>query len=107
MESSLDLLPMQSLREAAECLKTLGHPVRLRIAEILMQGEFPVHQIAELCELPPHQTSEHLRLLQSHGLLNSERHGRAVHYGIADSRLPQLLDCIRSACPRHENETDG
>ena len=106
MEGSLNLLPMQSLREAAECLRTLGHPVRLRIAEILMQGEFPVHQIAELCELTPHQTSEHLRLLQSHGLLNSQRHGRAVHYGIADSRLPRLLECIRTACECDQDETD-
>ena len=98
MEESLDLLPLDLLRDAAECLKLLAHPVRLRIVDILMQGEFPVNQIAQLCQLPPHQTSEHLRLLQHHGLLISRRAGRIVYYAIADPRLPKLLDCIRTAC---------
>lgn len=97
MQKSLDLTPLEWLDDAAECLKVLGHPIRLRIVEILMQGEFAVHQIAELCGLPPHQTCEHLRILKSHGLLKSSRQGRSVYYEIADPRLPHLLDCIRAA----------
>ena len=98
MAQSLDLLTMELLTDAAECLKVLGHPVRLRIVDILMQGEFPVHEIARLCELPPHQACEHLRILKNHGLLSSSRRGRAVYYAIADPRLPRLLNCIRAAC---------
>jgi ArsR family transcriptional regulator, zinc-responsive transcriptional repressor len=98
MRTDLKLLPLTSLDAAAECLKALGHPLRLRIVEILQQGEFPVHEIAELCGLPPHQACEHLRLLKAHGLLSSHRRGRAVIYEIADPRLPRLMDCIRSAC---------
>ena len=99
MQKSLDLLPLESLQDAAECLKVLGHPVRIRMVEILMQGEFPVHEIADLCQLPPHQACEHLRILKSHGLLKSNRRGRSVYYEIADPRLPRLLACIRAACP--------
>jgi DNA-binding transcriptional ArsR family regulator len=66
--------------------------------QILMQGGFPVHEVAELCRVPPHQACEHLRLLKAHGLLKSNRKGRAVYYEIADPRLPRLLDCIRAAC---------
>ncbi|NQT14519.1 MAG: winged helix-turn-helix transcriptional regulator [Planctomycetes bacterium] len=98
METSLDLSPLESLEEAAECLKVLGHPIRLRMVEILMQGEFPVREMAELCQLPPHQACEHLRILKSHGLLTSQRRGRSVYYQIADARLPRLLNCIRTAC---------
>lgn len=98
MQKSLDLMPLQSLQNAADCLKVLGHPIRIRMVEILMQGEFPVHEIAELCQLPPHQACEHLRILKSHGLLKSSRRGRAVYYEIADPRLPRLLGCIRAAC---------
>lgn len=94
----LELLPVEFLEGAAECLKVMSHPVRLRIVDILMQGKFPVHEIAELCDLPPHQTSEHLRLLKGHGLLDSERDGRTVYYKIANPRLPGLLNCIRSTC---------
>ena len=98
METSLELLPWEMLQGAAECLKVLAHPTRLRMVDLLMQGEFPVHRIAELCALPPHQTCEHLRLLKGHGLLSSQRRGRTVYYAIADPRLPQLLNCIRAVC---------
>ncbi|MFH1920207.1 MAG: metalloregulator ArsR/SmtB family transcription factor [Planctomycetota bacterium] len=98
MENRLELTPLEPLGEAAECLKVLGHPARLRMVEILMQGRFPVREIAELCELPPHQTCEHLRMLKGHGLLGSHRRGREVFYEIADPRLPQLIQCIRTAC---------
>ena len=92
------LLPMDLLEGATECLKVMAHPVRLRIVDILMQGKFPVHEIARLCELPTHQTSEHLRLLQGRGLLASQCRGRAVYYRVANPRLPALLACIRSTC---------
>ena len=98
MPNTPSLLSLDFLEEAAECLKMLGHPMRLRIVDILMQGEFPVGRIAEMCELPPHQTSEHLRLLKGHGMLSAKRRGRAVYYAVADPRLPQLLQCIRTAC---------
>jgi DNA-binding transcriptional ArsR family regulator len=102
MQKPLDLLPLDLLRDAAECLKVLAHPLRLRMVNILMQGEFPVHEVARLCELPPHQTCEHLRTLKGHGLLASDRRGRSVYYAIADPRLPRLLECIRAACECNE-----
>jgi DNA-binding transcriptional ArsR family regulator len=99
MASKPVLLPMSVLEGATECLKAMAHPVRLRIVDILMQAELPVHEIAALCELPTHQASEHLRLLQGRGLLASQRRGRAVYYRIASPRLPALLKCIRKTCP--------
>ena len=97
MAEKTELLSIEFLEEAAECLKVMAHPVRLRIVDILMQGRFPVHEIAAMCDLPPHQTSEHLRLLKGHGLLSSERDGRTVYYQIANPRLPRLLDCVRAS----------
>ena len=92
------LLPAETLDYAAECLKVMAHPVRLRIVDILMQGRYPVGQIAEWCDLPPHQVSEHLRLLKGQGLLDSDRQGRTVYYRIVSPRLPGLLNCIRNTC---------
>ena len=99
MPKDNELMPMDVCRRAAECLKTMAHPVRLRIVEILMRGEYPVCEIAEMCELSPNQTCEHLRLLQGHGFLDSERRGRAVYYKIVNPRLSSLVHCIRSTCP--------
>lgn len=93
-----ELLGWEVLEPAAECMRVMAHPVRLRIVDVLMQARLPVHEIAALCGLPPHQTTEHLRLLRGQGLLESEREGRTVYYRIADPRLPGLLGCIRKSC---------
>lgn len=97
-DKSIDFLPDELLEKAAECLKVMAHPIRLRIANILMQGEYAVHEIADLCNTSANQTCEHLRLLKGHGLLNSQRRGRTVYYEIASPQLPGLIDCIRNNC---------
>lgn len=94
----VDMLPMDALESAAACLKVMAHPVRLRIVDILMQGEFPVREISEMCEVKQHQACEHLRLMQSCGLLRSERRGQMVYYRIASPQLPALLGCVRQHC---------
>ena len=101
-----ELIPLLPLAAAAECLKVMAHPVRLRIVDILMQGEYPVHEIAEMCGLPPHQTSEHLRLMKGHGFLDAVRNSRIVYYRIANPRLPRLLDCLRATCSAGETKPE-
>ncbi|MFA5863578.1 MAG: metalloregulator ArsR/SmtB family transcription factor [Phycisphaerae bacterium] len=98
MAGKLSLLSIDVLNGAAECLKVMAHPVRLRIVDVLMQKEFPVHEIARLCETSPDQTCEHLRLMKGRGLLTSERRGRRVYYKIASSNLPGLIECLRKNC---------
>ena len=93
-----DLLSIDFVEDAAEYLKVMAHPARLRMVDILLQGEYPVHRIAELCDLQPHQACEHLRLLKGHGLLDSERRGRTVYYRVTHPRLPKLLKCLRASC---------
>jgi DNA-binding transcriptional ArsR family regulator len=92
------LLPDQVLEDAAECLKVMAHPVRLRIVNILMLGEFAVHEIAALSKTTANQTCEHLRLLKGHGLLTSVRKGRTVYYRITAPQLPGLIECIQKNC---------
>lgn len=94
----MERLSDELLERAAECLRVLGHPMRIRMVELLVESRLPVHELAERCNLPPHQACEHLRLMRSHGLLASHRAGRAVYYEIADPRLPRLLNCIRASC---------
>lgn len=94
----LDLLPLEMLENAADCLKVMAHPVRLRIVNVLMQGEFPVHEIADLCETTPNQACEHLRLLRGQDFLTSQRRGKTVFYKIKSPQLPSLLKCISKNC---------
>jgi ArsR family transcriptional regulator, zinc-responsive transcriptional repressor len=85
---------VQSFAQAAECLKTLAHPVRLRIVQLLLHGQYTVGELAADCEIPDNVASEHLRLLQRCGFLLSERDGRRVFYQIAEPHLEKLMACI-------------
>lgn len=90
-------LDLNALSQAAECLKTLAHPHRLQIVQILMSGDrITVTELAESCELSQPTMSEHLRLMQRCGFLSSEREGRTVYYKISESHLYDIMKCIQS-----------
>lgn len=103
-EKELDLIPDEVLTNVAACLKVMAHPLRLRIIDILMHGDFAVYEIASICGLKHHQACEHLRHMQSCGFLKSERKGRLVYYSIAFEQLPALMHCIRTACMKPVSE---
>lgn len=87
---------VQLFAQAAECLKTLAHPVRLRMVQLLLHGQYTVGQLAEDCSVPDNVASEHLRLMQRCGFLTSERDGRQVFYQIAEPHLANILACVES-----------
>ncbi len=82
--------------DAAECLKTLAHPVRLRFVQLLLHGRYTVGELAADCGIQDNVGSEHLRLLQRCGFLTSQRDGRRVYYSVAEPHLQQLLACLES-----------
>ncbi len=86
----------QAFVQAAECLKTLAHPVRLRIVQLLLHGRYTVGELAEDCDIPDNVASEHLRLMQRCGLFTSEREGRKVFYQVAEPHLADIMNCIES-----------
>jgi ArsR family transcriptional regulator, zinc-responsive transcriptional repressor len=90
------LLPLDRLSQAAECLRTLAHPHRLRMVQMILTGRYTVGELAEACEIPSHMASEHLRLMQRCGFLASEKEGRCAYYRIAEPHLAQILACIEA-----------
>jgi len=86
----------QAFTEAAECLRTLAHPVRLRIVQLLLHGRYTVGELADDCGVPDNVASEHLRLMQRCGFLASEREGRRVYYIVAEPHLQDIMNCVQS-----------
>ena len=82
--------------QAAECLKTLAHPVRLRMVQLLLNGRYTVGELAKDCEVPDNVASEHLRLMQRCGFFTSEREGRKVYYQVAEPHLQDIMSCIEA-----------
>ena len=88
------LIGFDHLRQAAECLRTLAHPVRLRMVQLMLQGEHTVGELAEACEIPSHMASEHLRMMQHCGLLARRQDGRRIYYQVVEPTLSQIMGCI-------------
>lgn len=82
--------------QAAECLRTLAHPVRLRMVQLLLHGRYTVGEIAEDCGVPNNVASDHLRLMQRCGFFSSEREGRRVYYKVAEAHLGNIMECIEN-----------
>ena len=90
------LTPLPALARAAECLRTLAHPHRLRMVQMLLRDRYTVGELAEACGIPSHMASEHLRLMQRCGFLSNEKQGRKAFYRIAEMHLAGILACIES-----------
>lgn len=95
--TSLDALGM-----AAECLKTLAHPHRLRMVQMLLQGRYTVGELAEACGIPSHMASEHLRLMQRTGFLGSQKEGRKTYYEVIEPHLEHIMLCVEGRFGKHE-----
>jgi ArsR family transcriptional regulator len=81
---------------AAEMLKLMGHPVRLRIVELLEQhGELPAGSFHELLDEPQPTVSQHLNKMRTLGLLAARREAGQVLYSVAQIQLFKLLGCVR------------
>jgi len=88
------VLTFGDFAEAAECLRTIAHPVRLRILQLVAKKAQSVGDLAQACDIRSHETSGHLRLLKDRGLLDSERRGRNVYYRLSEPAVRGILRCV-------------
>ena len=93
-EAKISLTSLESLEQAAECLRVLAHPHRLRVIQMLLQADFTVGELADACEINSAMMSDHLRLMKRCGFLECERDGRRKFYRVADDHLTEILACI-------------
>lgn len=83
------------LSKAADVIKVLGHADRLRILEVLEDGETAVGDIQECLRLPQAIVSQHLAKMRGWGIVDSRRDGNRVYYRIIEPKVRHVLDCIR------------
>lgn len=84
------------LRRAAEIIKLLGHPERLKIVEVLEAGEATVSQIQEKVGLPQAIVSQHLAKLRGADVVEARREGVRVYYHLTEAKVHHILHCIRT-----------
>lgn len=90
------LTELSALTQAAECLRALAHPHRLRMVQMLLAARYTVGELAQACGIASHMASEHLRLMQHCGLLSQEKDGRKVYYRAAEPHLANIMACVEA-----------
>ena len=82
-------------RFKAELFKTLGHPLRIRVLELLRKGEVSVRDLLRELRVEPSSASQQLGVLRSRGIVESRRSGATVLYRVRDPLTIELLDVGR------------
>ena len=82
-------------RVKAEFFRLLSHPARVRIIELLRDGERTVGDLQAALGLDSSGTSQHLGAMRRQGLLESRREGTSVYYRVADERVFELLEVAK------------
>ena len=86
------------VKDTAQVLKCLGHPLRLLILDHLERhGEQTVTEVHEALEMEQATASQHLNLLRDKGVLARRKEGVYVFYRIDDDRALKVLSCIRGS----------
>ena len=76
----------------ARFFRGLGDPTRIRILELLLEGERSVSELVGVLGSPQGRVSSHLSCLRWCGFVEAARRGRNVYYTIADPRVRQILE---------------
>lgn len=85
------------LQAAAKILKTIAHPVKLEILQVL-EAEEPLdvsticQRIGANCEIS--MMSHHLNKMKDNGIVLSEKNGKQVYYRLADRSILKIFDCM-------------
>lgn len=97
--------PLYKLK--AEFFKTLGHPGRVRILEVLAQGDRSVSELQPDVGLEFSHLSQQLGVLRRAGVVVATKHGNSVVYSMATPEIAELLAVARKVLTGLLNEQVG
>ena len=80
----------------ADFFKTLAHPARIRVLELLRDGERSVGELIPEVGLEPSHLSQQLGVLRRAHILQARKEGASVRYSVTDDRIFELLEVAKS-----------
>jgi DNA-binding transcriptional ArsR family regulator len=91
----------------AELFKALAHPGRVRILELLREGELAVAELLPLVGLESSHLSQQLAVLRRARVVSATRAGASVIYAIADPAIIDMLNAARTFLINSLSESQG
>ncbi|MDH5400148.1 MAG: metalloregulator ArsR/SmtB family transcription factor [Cyclobacteriaceae bacterium] len=92
-----EVIDIEQFEKVAFILKTIAHPLRIRIADLLSKHEeLSVNEICAILGSEQSLTSHHLNTMKLKGVLNSKRQGQNVYYSLLLKEVKNVISCIRN-----------
>jgi len=87
-------VPIPLYQAKADFFRTLGHPARIRVLELLSERDHAVHELLDAIEIEQSNLSQQLAVLRRAGLVEQRRVGATVVYAIS---VPEVRDLLLAA----------
>ena len=100
-----DLLNLEMQRFKAEFFKALAHPLRIRILELLSEGDKNVNELQSLIGSEGSAVSQQLTVLRSKNIVSGTKDGNKVVYSLKDPMIIELLAVARQIFNNHLVDT--
>jgi DNA-binding transcriptional ArsR family regulator len=91
---TLALHNKEKLEKAAFILKTVAHPTRLAIIDLLNQKPMNVNELSRMIDCEQSLLSHHLTNMKLRGILSSQKEGQNVYYALKEKDVVKLIVCI-------------
>lgn len=92
----MEKLSTDKSRELAELLKTIAHPVRIGILQMLHEGEKNLHELYEQLGCSQSVMSQHIRILRDRGLIDCKKKVTSKYCTVPAGNLSQLIECAHT-----------
>ena len=89
-------MPVPLYQAKAEFFRTLGHPARIRVLELLSERDHAVHELLDAIDIEQSNLSQQLAVLRRAGLVVQRREAGAVVYAISVGEVRDLLLAARA-----------
>lgn len=89
----------------SDFFKGLAHPVRIRILELLRQGEMSVSELQPHLGLELPNISQQLAVLRASGIVGGRKQGSSVFYSVKSPHVFELLDIARTLFEENLEQT--
>lgn len=89
------MVPVPLYQAKAEFFRMLGHPVRIRVLELLQDGPLPVRDLLAAIDIEASNLSQQLAILRRSGIVTSSRDGSTVVYALAGGDVADLMRAAR------------
>ena len=79
----------------AEVCKSMANPTRLKIMNLLREGEKSVEELRKRLKLPKANLSQHLSILRQRRIVSTRRAGLNIYYKVANQKMIKACDILR------------